>query len=362
MVQLKGPRISEALPPYLGGKRRLCPTIFREIDRVLSREHWPGLAFLDAFQGGGSISLYAKAQGFKVTSSDLATRGIVIGQALVENSTVRLAREDLARVLAAPLSETTQKAMLLVPEVFTENVGAVVDRLLYAGDRATIPAKGALYRLLAIRVAMLAHPMSQVRKGTAHRASTGEWESITPSCLSHYVDALRLDTLDSLWHLAQKTNAGVFGGRGRVLQGDVLELLPGIRADIAYFDPPYSGVMSYEKEYRVIDQLLEGSTRTTSPFTARDGATMIDRLLERAGHIPIWALSFGNAVASLEELEEKMTRLGRVTKAIAIRYQHLPAIATKEKKLKNREYLLIGADPQSSLPLRLEGARGEVAV
>ncbi len=204
--------------------------------------------------------------------------------------------------------------------------------------------------------------MSQVRKGTAHRATTGEWESITPSCLQTYVSALRLDTLDKLWHLAQKTNAGVFEGRGRVIQGDVLELLPTIQADVAYFDPPYSGVMSYEKEYRVIDQLLEGTTRPTSPFTAKDGALMIDALLERATHIPIGVLSFGNAVASLDELEGKMARLGRVTKAIAIRYQHLPAIATEEKKETNREYLLIGVDPRTTLPIRFEGARGEVAV
>ena len=57
-----------------------------------------------------------------------------------------------------------------------------------------------------------------------------------------------------------------------------------------------------------------------------------------------------------------MIRRGRQTKAIAIRYQHLPAIATEEKRASNREYLLIGVDPRSTLPLRLEGAREEVAV
>lgn len=350
-----------SLPPYLGGKRRLCPVIFREIDRVLPRTHWPGLTFLDAFQGGGSVSLHAKSLGFTVISTDIATRSIVIGRALVENTHVRITREDLARVLAVPLGETAPNAMRLVPEVFTENVGATLDRLLHAASVAAIPAKAGLYRLLAIRVAMLAHPMSQVRKGTAHRATTGEWEAITPSCLKHYVDALRLHTLDRLWYLAQKINAGVFEGKARVLQTDVVEALPGIPADIAYFDPPYSGVMSYEKEYRVIDQLLEGVTRPTSPFTARDGASCIDTLLERAAHIPLWVLSFGNAVAGLEELEGKMTRHGRWTKAIAIKYQHLPAVATAEKKSRNREYLLLGADPRSTLPLRLEGAP-EVAV
>ncbi len=29
-----------ALPPYLGGKRRLCPLIFRKVDRILPRRDW----------------------------------------------------------------------------------------------------------------------------------------------------------------------------------------------------------------------------------------------------------------------------------------------------------------------------------
>jgi len=100
--------------------------------------------------------------------------------------------------------------------------------------------------------------------------------------------------------------------------------------------------MSYEKEYRVIDQLLEGTTRPTSPFTAKTGASRLDTLFERATHIPVWVLSLGNEVVTIEELEAKMTNLGRQTKAIAIKYQHLPAVATEEKKRENREFLVVG--------------------
>ncbi|MEK7315384.1 MAG: DNA adenine methylase [Candidatus Eisenbacteria bacterium] len=355
-------QISSALPPYLGGKRKLCPTIFREIDRVFPREHWSGRKFLDGFLGGGSVSLYAKAQGFSVVSTDIAMRSIVIGEGLIANSTVRLTKADIDRVLSIPVIEVRPNARRFVPSIFTENVGLLLDRLFHAADSSSIRAKAALFRMLAIRVALLAHPMSQVRAGTAHRATDGTWESITPSCIKHYVDALRLDTPAKLWHLAQKTNAGVFQGSGEVKQGSVLDLLPTIEADVAYFDPPYSGVMSYEKEYRIIDEMLERTTRETSPFTARDGASMIDTLLERARHVPIVVLSFGNETVSLEELESKMTRFGRRTKAIAIRYQHLPAIATEEKKETNREYLLIGVDPNTTLPVRLEGALKGVAV
>src|SRR2546428_4248549 len=93
-------RMWSALYPYLGGKRRLCPLIFREIDRVVPRRLWSGLTFLDAFLGGGSVSMGAKAQGFRVIATDIAERSIVVGQALIENTRVRLTREDALRLLA----------------------------------------------------------------------------------------------------------------------------------------------------------------------------------------------------------------------------------------------------------------------
>ena len=76
---------------------------------------------------------------------------------------------------------------------------------------------------------------------------------------------------------------------------------------------------------------------------------MIDGVLERAAHIPIWLLSLGNAVVTIGEIEEKMKRLDRETRAIEIRYQHLPAVATEEKKATNREFLVVGWDPDSAL-------------
>ena len=75
-----------ALPPYLGGKRRLCPLIFREVDRILPRARWQGMTFLDGFMGGGSVALYAKAQGFRAVATDIAERSIVVGEALIANN------------------------------------------------------------------------------------------------------------------------------------------------------------------------------------------------------------------------------------------------------------------------------------
>ena len=212
-----------------------------------------------------------------------------------------------------------------------------------------ISAKANLIRLLALRVALLCDAYAQVRKGTIHRVTTGEFESITESAIYHYVDGMRLTTPARLWELAQQINAGVFEGRARVMKRSILDTLPEVHADVAYFDSPYPGVMSYEREYKTIDEILEGYSRPTSPFTAKDGATMIDVLLERAQYISIWVLSLGNVVVSIEELEAKMSNFGRQTKAIALRYQHLPAVATAEKKATNQEFVVVGVDEKATL-------------
>jgi len=334
-----------ALFPYLGGKRRLCPLIFREVDRLLPRRHWPGRTLLDGFLGGGSVSLYAKAMGFKVVATDIAERAITVGRALIENSRTKLTREDVIRLLTPNGEPAMRVEQTMVPSVFTANVARLIDRALAQARVTPDPAKAALLKMLAIRVALLEHPMSQVRKGTIHRVASGEYESITESCVHHYVEGLRLTRQERLWALAEQINAGVFQGEAEVVKESVFDVLPRVQADVAYFDPPYPGVMSYEKEYRVIDEILEGVTRPTSPFTAKDGAAMIDGLLASAGHIPIWILSLGNEVVTLGELEEKMKRLGRETHALEIKHQHLPAVAKEEKKRANREFLVIGWDP-----------------
>jgi adenine-specific DNA methylase len=333
-----------SLPPYLGGKRRLCPIIFREIDRIVPRRMWRALTFLDAFHGGGSVSLFAKAQGFRVLACDIAERAVIIGRALLENTRVKVTREDVLRLLRAYDGPAGRIETTMAPSTFTKEQARFIDSALRVACETPDQFKGALIRLLAMRMALLCHAYSQVRRGTIHRVTTGEFESITESAVYHYVDGMRLTTVSKLWDLAQQINAGVFEGSGTITKGSVLEVVPELRADVMYADPPYPGVMSYEKEYKVIDEIFEGTSRPTSPFTAKDGANMIDGLFERAQHIPVWVLSLGNAVVGVEELEAKMLRFGRRVKSIQLRYQHLPAVATEEKKATNLEFLVVGVD------------------
>jgi 16S rRNA G966 N2-methylase RsmD len=343
----------EALPPFNGGKRRLAGLIFGAVDRVLPRAVWPSLTLVDGFLGGGSISLFAKAQGFgKVIGIDIARRSVVVGEALIANSRVRLTQDDVPRVLAPRSDSPGAVERNLAPSAFTSSQARVIDNALALAAEAGDPSKAALLRLLAIRIALAAHPFSYARRGTIGKMTTGEFESITPSALPQYVRGLRLATFPQVWDLAERINQGVFEGRGEMRQGDALELLPGIEADILYADPPYAATRSYEAAYKVLDKILGEEERPTSPFTAQGGAGMIDALMERAKHIPLVVLSFGNETVSLADLEQKMIRHGRATSAIEVPYARLAALSRGEKSGRDRELLVLGWDPESALVRR----------
>lgn len=350
MGRVKRLSMFQALMSYLGSKRRLVGVVGRELDRILPREKWSELVFYDAFLGGGSVSLWAKAMGFSVVSTDIAERSLITGRALLENNRVRLTQEDVLRI-AAPSDEPPGRIERdYSPQVFTQTQARLLDRAFAVAETTPDPAKGALLRLLALRVALLIHPMSQVRPGTIGRITTGDFENVTESCLPRYITGLRITRPEPLWELARQINGGVFEGRAKVHKADMLEKLSEIDAHIVYCDPPYGGgVMGYEKEYRVIDEILEGQAKPLSPFTGTNGAAQLDPMFERAQHIPIWILSYGNVGITSHDLAATMQRFGRETRALEIEHQHLPAVATAQKKQENRELLVVGWDPEAPL-------------
>jgi hypothetical protein len=149
--------------------------------------------------------------------------------------------------------------------------------------------------------------------------------------------------------MAERINAGVSQGTGRADRADTLEILPSIEADVLYADPPYSGTTAYEREYRVLDEIFEGKAREVSPFSRPGGAAFLDRLFERTAHIPVVVVSFGNAEITLDELEAKLRRTGRETRAIELHYAHKASVARAATRHANREYLVLGVDPAVDL-------------
>ncbi len=330
-----------ALPAYVGGKRRLCPLIFGLLSSVLPERDWPGLRFVDPFLGGGSVSLYAKARGCHVVANDLALRSVVIGQALLANSTRRISAADVAQLLTPSGCGDHQAEERFVPSVFSRPHAQLIDRALANLASFDEPLRS-LATLLLIKWILRIQPMSMLRGTDARAAFEGDLDRVSPRRLRHYLESRGLLSLPAWLRLADDVNAGVFPGTGEVYQEDAHSFLAHAAGDVVYLDSPYPRTASYEHEYAVLDELLEGERRPVSAFSRSQD--VLPSLLDACANIPVWLISLNNAVLSLDELEDLVRPHRRYVRSIAVPYRHLGSIASKEKNHANQEFIVLATD------------------
>lgn len=329
----------QALPPYAGGKRRLVPAIFGLIDSICPRASWPGLIFSDAFMGGCSVALTAKALGFgRVVANDLATRSVIVGRALLENSTATLTPLDVLQLFQASAAGCSRNGDLLerLPAPLAEFLASA-----WTHVQSCPPPKDDLARLLLIRWVLSFFPMGLPSATDSWRVRDRDFDHISYRRLDHYL--LREKQLVHpryLLRLAAKINAAVFPGRASVTRSDALAFLPGIEADIAYLDPPYGGTQSYERAFRFLDEFLGDQHGEISSFSS--ARPPLDELLAACDHIPVLVLSMNNAVFTEQELTALVARHRRVERVISMPYKHYGPLASTRKNKANREMLVLG--------------------
>lgn len=332
--------IFDALPSYLGGKRQLARVLYRHI----AETGYPparGHVLIDAFMGGGSMSLLGKALGYRVIANDISVRSQTIGEALIVNDRETLTAEDLAIALQADPGARHRPSPKLLP--FTDHAREVLIRLVAAAEEVASPAKRALLRTLAVKLTVRVAMWGQITSQGNSRIRNGLYDDMTLGQMTWLKVASRPQK--QLLNEAKLLNAGVFanGERNEVHCADVIEFLAGVQGDIAYLDPPYPGTIYYEREYAGIDELLTGQPVHVerSRFSRNEGWKFIRDVAEAAEHIPVLVLSLGNETVELGELEELLREVGRDVTAQAVEYHHLRSKATDEKKERNREFILV---------------------
>ena len=329
----------QALPAYFGGKRRLSPLVFSLLQELVPQQSWPGMQLLDPFLGGGSVSLYAKAQGFEVTCNDLALRSAAIGRAFIANPQVRLTPADIAQLLK-PADEAYRRLAeeRYTPSVFPKAHARLLDLALHNVETLPEPRRS-LALVLLIKWLLRIQPMSQLRGTDAKAAFGGDLDRVSPRRLKHYIDAGKLLEPPAWLRLMAEVNQGVFPGRGEAEQSDAFTFLYRHQAEVVYLDPPYPGTTSYEREYAVLDHLLEGEVRPVSAFSK--SADLLQELFKACTHVPIWLISLNNAAMELTELEALIRQSRQNVRSIEVPYRHLGSIASEEKNARNREFIVL---------------------
>jgi len=131
----------------------------------------------------------------------------------------------------------------------------------------------------------------------------------------------------------------VLPGQGEAYQEDGLTLLPRVAGDVVYLDPPYPNTTSYEREYAVLDDLLEGERLEVSGFSK--SADLLSELFRACRHIPVWLVSLNNGALNLEELKELVRPYRPNIEAIQVPYPHLRSIASEAKNARNKEFIVL---------------------
>ncbi len=328
-----------ALPPYPGGKRWALPAIFGLIEDVHPRSSWPALAFCDAFLGGGSVALTAKAFGFShVVANDTARRSVIVGRALLENTRVKLSRSDVLRLLQAR-GEGPPRHTSVLGRLPPDAAGFLSSAWCQA-ERYPSP-RDDLARLVLMKWMISYFPLGLPSASDSWRIRDGDLDEVTSPRLYHYLTRQKQLLQPSyLLGLAARVNAGVFPGEARVCQQDAFRFLPGVAADILYLDPPFGGTQSYETAFRLLDEFIGDGQNGASPFSST--RPPVDELLDACRHIPVLILSLGNALLDDREVRALVARHRRVRRILSLPRHHYSAVASPSKRVANREYLVLG--------------------
>lgn len=297
-----------ALPNYLGGKRRICPEIFAEIARIHPSRIWDKLTLMDAFMGGGAISLYAKAQGFKVLANDLAWRCFLVGKAIVENNSRKLTDQDLGLLLAERNGHDRFVEQHYVPQTFNLEVAQFLDQALANVREADLEKthEALLYAALIRYILMVRIAGQMTNLAWSTNMSRGNFDAITQGQLkSGYAKTYFELPSVKMRRIQRYINSAIFIGKAQIFQQDALTWMPQHQADIIYLDPPYFGSTSYEANYHHLDCILAGKMLPRyqhSPFNRPETAwSSLIEMFMACNHIPVWIFSFAENLGGFSQ-------------------------------------------------------------
>ena len=330
----------KALPPYPGGKRWLLPGIFGLIEDLLPRTSWAQLTICGAFLGGGAVSVTAKALGFgRVLANDIAERSALVGRALLANARVRLTEASVLRLFDdGPVIDANPPRLLnRLPQPHSAFLQRAWQHL-HGGSFTDIERD--LIALLLMKWLLCYFPLGLPTATDAHRLVDGDFDPVTARRLSHYLGrGRRLLHPATLLTMAEDINRAILPGRADIFQRDVFDFLPKVKADLVYLDPPYAGTQSYEKAFALVDEYIGASPLPASSFSSSHPP--LDQLLEACRQVPTLVLSLGNTLLDGDGVRALVSRHRRVHRILSLPYRHYGALASKDKNVANREFLIL---------------------
>ena len=309
---------AQGLPPYvtnyIGSKQKLVDWIWVHTpDGVTSA--------LDAFSGSAVVGYMYKAKGLRVVANDRLRYCYHIARAIIENNSVTVSDEELENLLEANPKAGDFVEKTFHGKFFQSGVHQIIDNIreninnlngfkrdisLFALGKTCISASGSYGHFASIS------------KGSGKRRAD------TPK---EFTDRFRDNIV--------RINNLVFdnGKDNKAYCKDILEVLPEVKVDLAYFDPPYAteySTTNYETAYHFVEGLMtywkgleiDETSRVKKFLTDHQTVTQsnseefFDGFLGKAKGIKHWIISYRDHAypneAKMKKLIEKHGKKSRM--------------------------------------------------
>ncbi len=323
---------------YHGSKRRLVKWILA---------HTPDCSsVLDAFSGSGVVAYAYKQEGKRVVANDLLTSSYYFAKATVENSRIRLDDDEIEGLLAPNVRRQPYIEKHYTEVLYPAEECRFLDNLYANISELDDPYKQSIAFAAAVRTCIYKMPGGKFRPNLLLYRSP-EHPYYKPKFQKPIEDVYRSFLL--------AYNAAVFdnGQANLALNADVLDIVSTIQVDVAYFDPPYGGsdydylrdyffVELYARHYGQIHQFSGEvkryeESRHSGFRLLSEICSSLQKLFERAAHIPCWVVSYNNR--SRPSKEELVDLIHTFKPKVTIVEQDYAYKSGNNKRL--REYLFI---------------------
>lgn len=333
----KGSESSEDRPKYItnyiGSKQKLVDWIWQHTPDDIK-------AVADAFSGSSVVAYMYKTKGLTVHTNDRLRFAYHAARAIIENKSTTLSEDDIEALLAENSKAGTFVQDNFKGLFFGKGVHAIIDSV-----RANCDKLSGFKKDIALF-------------GLGKTCASGGFGHFSSSTHTGMRMATPEKFKESLKANLQKINALIFdnGKENKASQKDVNEWLPGVKADLGYFDPPYATEFSttnYEKTYHFVEGLMtywEGKTikaDSKTKFYETDHVTVskanaedfFRAFLGNAKSIPYWLISYrDHAYPNEQQMRKIIADHGRSSSMKS--KSHLYTITAKRGDASNAQELL----------------------
>jgi len=293
---------------FIGSKQKLVDWIWANTPEDVK-------TVFDAFSGSSAVGYMYKTKGLRVISNDCLEYCHHIARAIIENNDVRLSENEIE----ALLKEKNPKAGDYIQKnfrgiFFKDGVLALLDNL-----RANVDVLSGVKKSIALFA---------LGKTCVSGGGFGHFNTTTTEGKRHYTPTTFLEYYKRNLH---RVNALVFdnGKENKAHHGDIMDVAPGVKADLAYFDPPYATQFStthYEKAYHFVEGLMtywrgkeiDRSKKVRSYQIDSEGVTPANAkqfftdFLNASKHISHWLISYRDKAHPTEnEIKKLVSGAGR---------------------------------------------------